>query len=270
MFPQPDQIQLDENRFREPDNDTTKTSRTPSNYTCDPGGIGFIARCGKLAMFFAHSNNGQDPTTWQLLREHLLAVSQLTSLRAGKFGAGRLGALIGLLHDLGKYALAFQNYINGRGASPDHATAGACEIQALTAANGGDRLWAMIGAYCIAGHHSGLPNWHGERSLFDRLKKQLPALDPAWRHELAPQASELLPKDFKPPMIRACALFNSQCSGGCCSPVWSTPTSATPKASMRNIRARSPTAIGPPLRPHRWLHRSLRCAHRRLGGRCRR
>lgn len=149
-------------------------------------------------MFFAHSNNGQDPTTWQLLREHLLAVSQLTSLRAGKFGAGRLGALIGLLHDLGKYALAFQNYINGRGASPDHATAGACEIQALTAANGGDRLWAMIGAYCIAGHHSGLPNWHGERSLFDRLKKQLPALDPAWRHELAPQASELLPKDFKP------------------------------------------------------------------------
>lgn len=149
-------------------------------------------------MFFAHSIDGQDRNTWQLLLEHLLAVSRLTSLRAAKFGAGRLGALIGLLHDLGKYALAFQNYIDGRGVSPDHATAGAREIQALTAANGGDRLGALIGAYCIAGHHSGLPNWRGERSLFDRLKKQLPALDPAWRHELTPEASELFPKDFKP------------------------------------------------------------------------
>jgi CRISPR-associated endonuclease/helicase Cas3 len=149
-------------------------------------------------MFFAHSIGGQDRNTWQLLLEHLLAVSRLTSLRAEKFGAGRLGALIGLLHDLGKYALAFQNYIDGRGVSPDHATAGAREIQALTPANGGDRLGALIGAYCIAGHHSGLPNWRGERSLFDRLKKQLPALDPAWRHELTPKVSELFPKDFKP------------------------------------------------------------------------
>lgn len=149
-------------------------------------------------MFFAHSIGGQDRNTWQLLLEHLLEVSRLTSLRAEKFGAGRLGALIGLLHDLGKYALAFQNYIDGRGVSPDHATAGAREIQALTPANGGDRLGALIGAYCIAGHHSGLPNWRGERSLLDRLKKQLPALDPAWRHELTPEVSELFPKDFKP------------------------------------------------------------------------
>jgi CRISPR-associated endonuclease/helicase Cas3 len=149
-------------------------------------------------MFYAHSVDGQDRNGWQLLAEHLREVSRLTSLRAEKFGAGRLGALIGLLHDLGKYALEFQDYIDGRGTSPDHATAGAREIQTLAAANGGDRLGALIGAYCIAGHHSGLPNWMGERALSDRLKKQLPALEPAWQHDLAPETSELFPKDFTP------------------------------------------------------------------------
>jgi CRISPR-associated endonuclease/helicase Cas3 len=85
-------------------------------------------------MLFAHSIQGQLPDSWQPLAEHLQEVSRLASLRAEKFGAGRLGALIGLLHDLGKYAPAFQDYIDGRGKSPDHATAGACEIQKLAAA----------------------------------------------------------------------------------------------------------------------------------------
>jgi CRISPR-associated endonuclease/helicase Cas3 len=147
-------------------------------------------------MFFAHSIQGRNRDAWQPLAAHLRQVSRLTSSQAGKFGAGRLGALIGLLHDLGKYAPAFQNYIDGRGNSPDHATAGAREIQAL--ASGNDRLAALIGAYCIAGHHAGLPNWSGERPLSDRLKKQLPPLDPAWQHELAPEANDLFPKGFKP------------------------------------------------------------------------
>lgn len=147
-------------------------------------------------MFFAHSLEGQSTDAWQPLAEHLESVSQLTFLRAEKFGAGRLGALIGLLHDLGKYARDFQDYIYGRGNSPDHATAGAREIQRLAADS--DRLAALIGAYCIAGHHSGLPNWKGERPLGDRLKKPLPTLDPAWQHELGPEASGLFPKNFKP------------------------------------------------------------------------
>jgi CRISPR-associated endonuclease/helicase Cas3 len=147
-------------------------------------------------MFFAHSVQDRSTKDWQLLGAHLRAVSDLTSLRAAKFGAARLGSLVGLLHDLGKCTLEFQNYIDGRGQSPDHATAGAREIQKLAAAP--DRLAALIGAYCIAGHHSGLPNWTGERALSDRLKKTLPVLDAAWQRELAPVVSELLPKDFKP------------------------------------------------------------------------
>jgi CRISPR-associated endonuclease/helicase Cas3 len=149
-------------------------------------------------MFFAHSIQGQDEDTWQPLSQHLQEVSQLAFLRAQKFGAGRLAALVGLLHDLGKYAPAFQDYIDGRGPSPDHATAGAREIQMVAAAAGNDRLAALIGSYCIAGHHSGLPNWSGERALSDRLKKSIPPLDPAWQHELAPEANALFPDHFKP------------------------------------------------------------------------
>jgi hypothetical protein len=51
---------------------------------------------------FAHSIEGQNADKWQPLGAHLQEVSRLASSRAQKFGAGRLGALIGLLHDLGK------------------------------------------------------------------------------------------------------------------------------------------------------------------------
>lgn len=148
-------------------------------------------------MFFAHSLEGRDKDAWQPLAEHLEAVSRLTSLRAEKFGAARLGAIIGLLHDLGKYAPEFQDYIAGRGSSPDHATAGAREIQALTSGTGPDRFAALIAAYCIAGHHAGLSNWRGDRALSERLVKKLPELDPAWRRALAPEANGLFPKTFK-------------------------------------------------------------------------
>lgn len=145
-------------------------------------------------MFFAHSLEGRNQDAWQPLAEHSEAVSRLTALSAEKFGAARLGALVGLLHDLGKYAREFQDYIAGRGPSPDHATAGAREIQQLATATTSDRFAALIGAYCIAGHHGGLSNWRGERALSERLVKKLPGLDPAWRRELAPEASGLFPK----------------------------------------------------------------------------
>jgi CRISPR-associated endonuclease/helicase Cas3 len=149
-------------------------------------------------MHFAHSLEGRDSSEWQPLQQHLQAVSSLTSSRAQKFGAEGLGALVGLLHDLGKYSREFQDYIAGKHSSPDHATAGARQISQLVSGESRqDRFAAMIGAYCIAGHHAGLPDWGGERALSDRLKKELPVLDPVWRSELAPAASNLLPKNFK-------------------------------------------------------------------------
>lgn len=147
-------------------------------------------------MFFAHSLEGRSRDAWQPLDAHLETVSRLTSLRAEKFGAGRLGAVVGLLHDLGKYSQAFQDYIAGKGPSPDHATAGAREVQKL-AAKAADRFATLIATYCIAGHHAGLSNWRGERALSERLLKRLPELDPIWQRQLTPEADRLFPKTFK-------------------------------------------------------------------------
>src|SRR4051794_29459797 len=126
-------------------------------------------------MYFAHSVEDQDKRQWQALADHLVNVSRLTAARSTKFGAGRLGALSGMLHDLGKYTDGFQAYIAGVGESVDHSTAGAQEVLRMVSTQ--DSVAAQIAAYGIAGHHSGLPDRTSDTgSLSDRLKKTIPPL----------------------------------------------------------------------------------------------
>jgi CRISPR-associated endonuclease/helicase Cas3 len=75
----------------------------------------------------------------------LRAVSELAAARGNKLGAPLAAVLAGSLHDLGKYAEAFQLYIQGRSPSPDHATAGA-QIALGKAKSGApsDRLMADL------------------------------------------------------------------------------------------------------------------------------
>jgi len=147
-------------------------------------------------MYFAHSVEDQDRARWQGLADHLLNVSELAAARSSKFGAGRLGALSGMLHDLGKYTEGFQAYIAGNGESVDHSTAGAQEV--LRMVSGQDRIAAQLAAYSIAGHHSGLPDRISETSsLSDRLKKALPPLAANWKNEISPDATTLSPLGFK-------------------------------------------------------------------------
>jgi CRISPR-associated endonuclease/helicase Cas3 len=105
----------------------------------------------------------------QMLSEHLASVSEITSRLSAKIGLGAPGALIGLLHDLGKYSNAFQQYLRlmskdqdtepchmERG-SVDHSTAGAQTIWRSLAPKGKvESVAAQIFALCIASHHSGL------------------------------------------------------------------------------------------------------------------
>jgi CRISPR-associated endonuclease/helicase Cas3 len=106
-----------------------------------------------------------------MLSEHLVSVSELASRFSAKIGLGAPGALIGLLHDLGKYSDAFQQYLRlmskdqdtetsrpERG-SVDHSTAGAQAIWRNLAPKGKiESIVAQILALCIASHHSGLIN----------------------------------------------------------------------------------------------------------------
>jgi CRISPR-associated endonuclease/helicase Cas3 len=126
----------------------------------------------------AHSAN--ETGAPEPLLEHLELVARLCEQYAAKFGAGSWGRVAGLWHDLGKFSREFQAYIRGQlaaGAKVDHSSAGA-QYAARYAGQAGKLL-----AYCIAGHHSGLANYHsadpgnpGLRGmpLSERLGKSVP------------------------------------------------------------------------------------------------
>ena len=58
--------------------------------------------------FIAHVRKNGDR---QLLGDHLCGVGAMAAANAAKIRLGTQGELIGLLHDLGKYSQAFQNYL---------------------------------------------------------------------------------------------------------------------------------------------------------------
>lgn len=108
--------------------------------------------------YYAHTK--EDPETkqvlpkeyWQLLKDHLRSVEKLTEKSASKFGAAKLGSILGLIHDIGKYSEEFQKRLAGINIKVDHSSAGAQEL---------NHHYNKIGkalAYIIAGHHGGLPD----------------------------------------------------------------------------------------------------------------
>jgi CRISPR-associated endonuclease/helicase Cas3 len=129
-------------------------------------------RCNKKPSFVAHVRAGGEI---QSVESHLRGVSQLAGKMAEKFGLPTQGALIGLLHDLGKYSAAFQAYIQsatgllnqdedeefvnaaGLKGKIDHSSSGAQWIWLELSQQGDlERIAGQVMALCIASHHSGL------------------------------------------------------------------------------------------------------------------
>ena len=96
----------------------------------------------------------------QPVEEHLVGVAAHAARFADKLGLALLGELLGLLHDLGKYSVAFQDRINGKtpeSEKVDHATAGAQHIWNSIPKEGGVApIASQLLALCIASHHGGL------------------------------------------------------------------------------------------------------------------
>ena len=132
-----------------------------------------------MEAYLAHiADDGRE----QSVEEHLKGTAERCAQFSAAFGAAEQGKLLGLLHDIGKYSDEFQKRLHG-GTRVDHATAGALEILKMTHAD-----W---GAFCIAGHHSGLPDGGnaktdqvGDTTLFGRLKGMncLPDYKKNWKY----------------------------------------------------------------------------------------
>ena len=122
---------------------------------------------------------------WQPLKDHLVNAAEVAYNFAMQFNAGELARDIALMHDLGKYSQRFQERLRGRVGQIDHSTPGGKEV--LEKNNTG---LGYIAAYCIMGHHSGLPDG-GSRvdssddgTLHGRMKRKTEAIT-EYQQELA-------------------------------------------------------------------------------------
>ncbi len=128
------------------------------------------------SVFIAHARKNA-PEAIQLVSAHLIETGTISRDLSIKIALPLSGQLLGVLHDLGKYSTAFQEYIQcclafdedeevhlsaqGRPlrGSVDHSTAGAQWVyQHLHGfgRKGQGEICAQILALCIASHHSGL------------------------------------------------------------------------------------------------------------------
>lgn len=112
----------------------------------------------------------------QTVLEHLKATSAL----CGSFAIDELkplAELAALLHDIGKYSLAFQRRLKGGKEHFEHSVCGAIELHKREL-NNIEKLFLTMLEYCIAGHHTGLPDGgtisdnEYEQTLQARLKRE--------------------------------------------------------------------------------------------------
>lgn len=104
-------------------------------------------RGNDVSVYLAHRIPESDRE--QSVVTHLTNTANKAAEFAAAFSASEAGYMCGMLHDIGKYSAQFQRRIRGSSEQVDHSTAGALEAF---------RLGNVPAAFCIAGHHSGLPD----------------------------------------------------------------------------------------------------------------
>lgn len=140
--------------------------------------------------YIAHRREKDGEMHWLSL--HLEEVSKKTGEFASKIGLKEQGEIIGLLHDIGKASLEFEQYIKsavglidsdeddyvnpkGLKGKIDHSTAGSQFIfNNLFAESNETRFVAQVLALCIASHHTGILDCitpDGGNAFLKRMKK---------------------------------------------------------------------------------------------------
>ena len=134
--------------------------------------------------YYAHSLDGKPPSDWQPLEEHLKNVAKIAAEFADYFDAQVWGSILGENHDLGKGTRPWQAYLRRANdiidefvpfykGHPTHAFVGAQWLHKHSVEAG------KLLAYCIAGHHGGLPNWNdvSNSALEAKLQQQYPKVE---------------------------------------------------------------------------------------------
>ncbi len=118
--------------------------------------------------YIAHVRKNKDGS-WaepHILSEHLRDTAARAEMSSAKFNSGEWGRFAGLAHDTGKGRVKWQNYLKlasgydeeahleGKNAKIPHAIHGAVLAEKMYG-----KWIGRILAYCIAGHHAGLPDW---------------------------------------------------------------------------------------------------------------
>ena len=100
------------------------------------------------------AHNKPDSDVIQTIMEHSYAAAKL----AEQFSVEPLKQInycMGLLHDIGKFQRSFQDRITGvKNIKVEHSICGAIEAGKLF----GNNAAVLMMQYCIAGHHSGIPD----------------------------------------------------------------------------------------------------------------
>ncbi len=107
---------------------------------------------GVTMISYAHITHNRKQT----VLEHLTGTAKLASSYSVDMLKGQ-AYLIGFAHDIGKYAEDFQKRLEGSTKKFEHSSCGAIELGELAKDELSQKLTYML-QYCIAGHHTGLPD----------------------------------------------------------------------------------------------------------------
>lgn len=186
-------------------------------------------------MWIAHKN--EDGQREQSILEHLKGTANRAQEFANPFGCGEYGRCLGMLHDIGKYSEGFRERILNGGGKVDHSTAGAQLVWELS-----NTLNARIASYCVAGHHTGLPDGgsaadhEAESTLSARLQRPVEDYQ-AFRQEIDP--STLLPTQEPPLRLLGKRALPFLSLLECFTPAWWTPIFSTRSASCPTAASRA-------------------------------
>lgn len=98
--------------------------------------------------------------------EHATGTAKRASENAAAFGCAEIGRIAGKYHDTGKYGDGFQARLYGSGEPYEHSAAGMrLFLDAMQKTNVRARKFtAILLAYIVAGHHTGLPDYGSNAS----------------------------------------------------------------------------------------------------------